>query len=406
MSGAAVPQAALRDATVEATSWLESNPEFAAVLVLVVAVAAWGATRAIQWFRRPDGAKFLAALRDEPEVTVLTHPNPDPDAMGTAAAVVHLAERVGTDATIQYPGEIRHHQNRAFRTVLDLDLDRIRRTADLSSDSVVLVDHNRPRGFQGARNLEPIAVVDHHPGNGTGEEFTDVRSNYGACSSIVAEYFRELDAEFVGQDEFATGEDDGGAVQIPPRVVTGLVYGILSDTDHLTNGASPAEFDASSYLYPGVDQDALDRIANPRIDAESLEVKARAITDRDVRAPYAVSDVGEVSNVDAIPQAASELVNLETVTAVVVFGNDGETIHLSGRSRDDRVHMGEALEEVVDDIPMASAGGHARMGGGQIDVVHMEGLAGNGIDRSQLAERLFSAMGGEEIDGAEPVDAD
>ncbi|PSP76092.1 RNA-binding protein [Halobacteriales archaeon QS_1_68_20] len=405
MSGAAVPQAALGDATVEVTSWLESNPELAAVLILVVAVAAWGATRALQRFRRPDGARFLAALRDEDAVTVLTHPNPDPDAMGTAAAVAHLAERVGTDATIQYPGEIRHHQNRAFRTVLDLDMDRVRRTADMASESVVLVDHNRPRGFQGARNLEPVAVVDHHPGNGTGEVFTDVRPDYGACASIVAEYLRELDAGFVDQDDFVPGDDDGD-VTVPAQVVTGLVYGILSDTDNLTNGASPAEFDASSFLYAGVDQDALKRIANPRVDAESLEVKARAITDRDVRAPYAVSDVGEVSNVDAIPQAASELVNLETVTAVVVYGDDGETIHMSGRSRDDRVHMGKALEEVTDDIPMASAGGHARMGGGQIDIVHMEGLAGNGIDRSQLTERLFTAMGGEEIDGAEPVDAD
>ena len=405
MSGAAVTQTALRDVTLEATTWLESNPELAVVLVVLFAGAGWGIVQGIRWLRRPPGAKFLAALRREDAISVLTHPNPDPDAMGTAAAVAFLAEQAGVNATIQYPGEIRHHQNRAFRTVLDLDLDRIRRTEDLSSDAVVLVDHNQPRGFQGASQLDPVAVIDHHPGEGNGEQFTDVRADYGACASIVAEYFDELDVEFTDSEEYID-DGDNGDIQIPSRVVTGLVYGILSDTKHLTNGCSAAEFEASSYLFPAVDQEDLTRIANPRVDAESLEVKARAITERDVRSPYAVSDVGEVSNVDAIPQAASELVNLETVTAVVVLGDDGETIHLSGRSRDDRVHMGEAMEEVIEDIPMASAGGHARMGGGQLDVVHMEGLAGNGIDRSELKERLFTALGGEAIEGSDPIDAD
>jgi nanoRNase/pAp phosphatase (c-di-AMP/oligoRNAs hydrolase) len=176
-------------------------------------------------------------------------------------------------------------------------------------------------------------------------------------------------------------------------VATGLLHGIQSDTKSLTKGCSTLEFDAAAYLYPGVDQDQLDRIANPEVDAEVLDTKATAIRARDVRNAFAVSDVGSVSNVDAIPQAADELLRLEGVTAVVVLGDDGETIHLSGRSRDDRVHMGKALRAVVEDVPMAGAGGHARMGGGQLSVDHMEGLGpGDGLDREQLHDRLFDAM--------------
>ncbi len=63
------------------------------------------------------------------------------------------------------------------------------------------------------------------------------------------------------------------------------------------------------------------------------------------------------------------------MTAVVVYGESDGTIHLSGRSRDDRVHMGETLRHAVSDIPMANAGGHARMGGGQLSVDHMRGSA-------------------------------
>ena len=127
-----------------------------------------------------------------------------------------------------------------------------------------------------------------------------------------------------------------------------------------------------------------------------LDVQARAIVKRVVRAPYAVSDVGPVSNVDAIPQAAEELLQLEGVSAVVVVGEKEGTLHLSGRSRDDRVHMGDALAAAVEDVPMSSGGGHARMGGGQVSLEHLRGLGpGDGLTREDLEERLFDAMGGD-----------
>jgi nanoRNase/pAp phosphatase (c-di-AMP/oligoRNAs hydrolase) len=175
-----------------------------------------------------------------------------------------------------------------------------------------------------------------------------------------------------------------------------LIYGIQSDTRSLTNGCSPADFEAAAYLYEGVDTDLLNRIANPQIDAEVLDVKSRAISAREVTAPYAFSDVGEVSNTDAIPQAADELERLEGVSAVVVIGEKDGTIRLAGRSRDDRVHIGRAIEAVVDDIPMAEGGGHARMGGGKISVEHMDGLGpSEGVNRADLKDRLFEAMAGE-----------
>jgi nanoRNase/pAp phosphatase (c-di-AMP/oligoRNAs hydrolase) len=134
------------------------------------------------------------------------------------------------------------------------------------------------------------------------------------------------------------------------------------------------------------------------MDAEILDVKAAAIRKREVNGPFAVSHIGAVENVDAIPQAADELLRLEGVTAVVVGGKKNGTLHLSGRSRDDRVHMGKALERAVEGIPQASAGGHARMGGGQLSIPHMEGLGpGSGVSLEEFTDRLFRSMSGEEV---------
>jgi len=354
------------------------------VLVLLLGLAA-----AVAWYRRDPGERFSRTLSKREEIAVLMHPNPDPDAMSSAMAVAAIAEAVDTAATLQYPGEIRHQENRAFQTVLGLDLDRVGRAADLAADEIVLVDHNAPRGFEGATSVEPFAVVDHHPGNGTGDDFTDGRTEYGACATILAEYFESLGAE-------PNPEDDGSGLELTDELATGLLYGIQSDTNRLTKGCSEAEFDASAYLYPAVNQDSLDRIANPQVSADVLETKARAIYDREVRGSFAVCDVGEVDVVDAIPQAADELTSLEGVTAVVVYGEHEGTLHLSGRSRDDRVHMGEALRSVVDDIPMADAGGHARMGGGQVSVDHMHGIGpSDGVTREEFTGRLFAALDGD-----------
>ncbi len=391
MSGRALlaigPRALLDDVVTS----IQADPLLAtgvAVGVVVALVLVWVVIRRL---RRTTGERFRRHLAGADSLAILMHPNPDPDAMACAIAVDALADAVGTEASIHYPGQIRHQENRAFETVLDLSFDRIERAADLEGETIALVDHNSPRGFTGAEDVSADLVVDHHPGGGTGREFTDVRTERGACASILADYFEEIGWTPVGPDALETVPDDRKILD--PSLSTGLLYGIQSDTSHLTKGCSASEFSAAAYLYSGIDEDKLDRIANPEVDAEVLDVKARAITERSVRNAFAVSDVGKVSNVDAIPQAADELLRLEGITAVVVFGVSDGTVHLSGRSRDDRVHMGKTLRETIEDIPMADAGGHARMGGGQISLDHLEGLGPTqGFTRSEFVDRLFDAL--------------
>ncbi|SIS06468.1 DHH family phosphoesterase [Natronorubrum thiooxidans] len=374
------------DSVVDTARSLE--PLVLSLLVVAAVGVVLGGWWVVRWFRRPPGVHLQRLLGNYDDVAVLMHPNPDPDAMSCAMAVERIAASAGTDTTLQYAGEIRHQENRAFRTVLDVEVESIESSSQLAADAVVLVDHNTPRGFAGSQTVEPIAVIDHHPGNGTGTEFTDVRTAYGAASTILVEYLDELEATI--------GPGNEAGLEVSEELATGLLYGILADTNHLTKGCSRAEFDACGTLFPGIDQDLLDRIANPQVSDDVLQIKATAITEKRVEGPFAVCDVGELSNVDAIPQAADELMQLEGITAVVVYGENDGTIHLSGRSRDDRVHMGETLRHAVSGIPMADAGGHARMGGGQVSVDHMAGIGpSDGISKDEFEARLFSALAGE-----------
>jgi nanoRNase/pAp phosphatase (c-di-AMP/oligoRNAs hydrolase) len=274
-----------------------------------------------------------------------------------------------------------------MQTVLGLEMRHLSPGERVAAEHVVLVDHNEPRGFAGAGGLTPYAVVDHHPGEGTGEAFTDVRPEYGSCAAVTTEYLRDL----------GWRTDDAEGRRMPEDLATALLYGIQSDTTNFSRGCTDADFDAAAFLFPATNPEALDRIANPPVDSEVLDVRARAVTNRHKEGPFVCSFVGPVSNVDALGQAADELLRLEGVTAVVVGGEANGTLHLSGRSRDDRVHMGECLDRVVSDIPMADAGGHARMGGGQLSVDHLGGIGpSEGVSLEELRDRMFATLAGKE----------
>jgi nanoRNase/pAp phosphatase (c-di-AMP/oligoRNAs hydrolase) len=391
-----MPSAAVVDGAADAIDFLPSpldNPLIAAALAVTVVVFVIAIGVFLYLRRRPAG-KFARLLRKRDDVAVLMHPNPDPDAMSCALAVSEIADNYDTEATMYYPGQIRHHENRAFEAVLDVEFKRIEHAEGIEQDDVVLVDHNKPRDFPNAETIDPIAVIDHHPGDGTGENFTDVRTDLGACATIFAEYFADLGWTLSDPDD--EGVDPDAPNVLPSIISTGLLHGILADTKHLTDGCTDEDFEAVKFLRDGVDEGKLGRMENPDMDAESMEVKARAITDRNVKAAFAVSDVGTISNADAIPQAADELQRLEGINAVVVFGDKDGVIRLSGRSDDDRVHMGKTLKAVAADIPVAEAGGHARMGGGTISIEHMEGIGpSEGLTREELIDELFAAMNGE-----------
>lgn len=348
---------------------------------------------------RTQAHQFRAALSARDEVAVLTHPNPDPDALACALTVRELAEDVGTDATIYYPGEIRHEENLALVRELGIEATRLRDRSDLAGRNVVLVDHNQPRGFAGAGGISPYAVVDHHPGDGEGTAFTDVRPSYGACASLLTEYLQDLDWR---------GED--GEAALPASLATALVYGIRSDTAGFTRGCTTAEFDAAAYCSEYADPDTIERVATPPLSPTTMEVRARAVLDRVQRGAFVCTHAGTIPSPDAVAQAADDLLRMEGVRAVVVAGRCDGTLHLSGRAAEGSVHIGEALSSAIEGIPMADAGGHARMGGGQLSVEHMAGLGpSDGVSIDQFFESIFAVMASQDPEGApedpaEPVD--
>jgi nanoRNase/pAp phosphatase (c-di-AMP/oligoRNAs hydrolase) len=75
-------------------------------------------------------------------------------------------------------------------------------------------------------------IIDHHPvTDPVKADFLDIREDFGANASIMAEYLK------------------AGKIKPSPKLATALFYGIKTDTDNFVRASIPHDMDAFKYLY-------------------------------------------------------------------------------------------------------------------------------------------------------------
>lgn len=302
-------------------------------------------------------SKKLSELKQKTDsLLIVMHDNPDPDAMASAAALQAIAQNMGLKATIVYGGDITHHENRAFVNLLGLDMRKVSPGSyEIKRYSAIALVDCQPNGNVSILDDEDIRkieiIVDHHQLLQNLEEklpksaFFDIRPEVNATSSIMVEYLKHLN------------------IEVNELLSTSLFYGIYIDTKKFSK-LSHTDLEALEFLAGKVDYDILEKIESPDISTETAEVLARAILKRKVYKNIVISNVGFITNRDAIPESADFLLRLEGVNTVLVFGIVDDRIEISARTRDVRVNIGKVLKEAFGDI--GSGGGHPQSGGARI----------------------------------------
>lgn len=327
-------------------------------------------------------AKLLAAVEDADEVVVLTHDNPDPDALASAAALAFLLEETaGVAPTLVFGGIVGRAENRALIDELGLPFRRAGATDLEGGPPVALVD-TQPRTGNNSLPEGRIAnvVVDHHPLRPeTGAApFVDVRPAYGASCSILVEYLR------------------AAGVEPTPGLATALFYGIQSETMDLGRDASDADVDASMYLYPRSDPGAISRIRHARVPASYFRSIHEAL---DVARRYGgviCVPMGRLDYPDLVAEVADLFMRVEGVEWTVASGRYHDDLLLSVRTYRPDAHAGRLVRRTVGD--RGSAGGHGMLAGAQLPVGNLSDAA---ID--ELVEVVFGDLRSElGVDGFEP----
>jgi nanoRNase/pAp phosphatase (c-di-AMP/oligoRNAs hydrolase) len=304
-------------------------------------------------------------LAGSEELAIVCHNNPDPDCLASALALGRIAANAGIDERrILYSGDISHQQNRAFVNLLEIDRKQFdpESVGDRAEGSLVaFVDHSVPGVNDEVPDDVPIdIVVDHHPAEAIEARFVDHRESVGTTATIVTEYVRELDVPF----------DD--------VLATGLLFAIRQETLGFLRGVTGDEYEAARTLHDHADPDMLRRLSTPAVSGATVDAIADAVDNRIVRGSVLISHVGRTSERDALPQAADSLATLEGVETAIVFGIVDDEIEVSARSTDSRIHIGNALGDIFEDV--GSAGGHREMAGGRIPVGLFADLTASGTD--------------------------
>jgi len=312
-------------------------------------------------------------LEDREKVGILVQPDPDPDGLASGYALRAILGRKRTTAPLISFGEVQRPENQALCDAIGIDVRVITPEEIGEFDGLVLVDV-QPNVFGDnppERICAPDLIVDHHPErSGFNPTISDIRTAYGATSSIFTEYLRATNTE------------------INPKLATALLYGIKSDTQYLGRETSPRDMHSFAYLHAQHSPALLRRIERPALPLDGLKALGRALAGAEVRDGIHMLVLGRVRE-DVIPQVADMALQAEGAEWAVAIGTVDRNIVFSVRNVGYVRAAGEVVRAVVEGLGVG--GGHRSMAKGIIPLKAFREVYGS-TNKNQIRSALFDAF--------------
>lgn len=317
-------------------------------------------------------AELLDLLHGRKKILILPHDNPDPDSLASAASlrslIMHKLKKV---PIIGLSGIVSRSENRALVSVLDIPLIRVEQLFPRFTGAVVLVDTQPGRANNALpTNINPVAVIDHHPdwGHNGSVPFVDLRESYGATSTILVEYFQEAE------------------VPLNARVATALFFGISSETQHLGRETKPMDILASQFLYPYVNKRFLGQIETPPLSRDYFRLIGQVVHTAMIYGDIVVAMLEPVPYPDAVAEVADFLLRVQGAKWSVCLAPHGDLLYVSVRTRDQGARAGLLLASI---LPSGMAGGHGMIAGGRVKIARRTWKD----QASKIVEDLLRALG-------------
>ncbi|MBY0401607.1 DHH family phosphoesterase, partial [Myxococcota bacterium] len=318
-------------------------------------------------------AKIRRLLDEREKIAILVQPDPDPDGIASAYALRTLLGRKRTTAPIVSFGEVQRPENQALCEAVGIDVKVISPEEIAEFDGLVLVDV-QPNVFGDnppARLRTVDLVVDHHPErSGYEAAITDIRTSYGATSSIVTEYLRATNSE------------------LNAKLATALLYGIKSDTQYLGRETSRRDMQSFAFLHASHSPALLRRIERPALPLPGLRALGRALAQAEVRDGIHMLVLGHVRE-DVIPQVADMALQAQGAEWAIAVGIVNRDIVFSVRNVGYVRAAGEVVRAVVEGLGVG--GGHRSMAKGIIPLKAFREVYGR-ADRAQIRSALYDAF--------------
>ncbi|HVP11186.1 MAG TPA: DHH family phosphoesterase [Phycisphaerae bacterium] len=292
--------------------------------------------------------RLLQVLGEYERIVVITHNNPDPDAIAASWALVTLVkERLDRSASLIGGGAVVRAENVRMVDLLRPPLRLVASFTPEEGCAPVLVDC-APEGVNhllGDGSATPVAVIDHHEApksplrrsrSRIRVKFRDIRPTAAASSCIAAVYLREQ------------------RIDPSPRLATALSYAIRTETSGSPVRLTRTDRGVISWLSQQTDHAILAQIENAPLTRAYYNELSLALELTSLHGDTAVCFLPRASGSEIVGEVADLLIrcaDVERVLCGAAIGTDliisirtsetgGDAVELAGRTLTGLGHWG------------------------------------------------------------------
>jgi nanoRNase/pAp phosphatase (c-di-AMP/oligoRNAs hydrolase) len=323
-----------------------------------------------------DLGRALAGLKGRKTALIYMHDNPDPDALAAAMGLGSLFEHeLGAAVTLAHGGIVGRAQNRAMVDTLKVALMPVEHVDPDAFEIIALVDSQPETG----NNSLPVGhridvVIDHHPlrPGSARAAWCDVRSDFGATSTIVFEYLRARGAP------------------LDVKLATAFFFALRTETRDLGRESTDAERDAYLALVTQVDHGLLYRMSHPKVPCAHFAALDRALRSAQVFGEVVAVNLGTLGYPDLVAEIADLLLSYESARMVLCIGEYEKSAYLSLRMEADNARAGAVMRHIV--AQDGAAGGHGTMAGARLFATF---TSEDGLEATfqEMVRRLLEVLG-------------
>ncbi len=300
--------------------------------------------------------QILESLANKRKILILTHNNPDPDAMAAALGLKYIiAQKLNKKATISYMGVIGRLENRELVRQCHIEMHQSFHINFNRFDHIVVVDTQPQAGNVFIPEDRVVnTVIDHHIVKKVlpkrKDLIVDIRSEYGSTCTIITEYMVKLGI-------------------IPDKnTATALYYGITTDAIGKARDSIIIDQQMLGSLFPHLSINKLSKIQNPDLPRYHFKTLKRAIDNSVIIEELLFCDLSEVRNGDLIAETADFMLKMREIKCVFIIGKLENIAIFSLRYKTKRKSVGHIAMRMVKGI--GYGGGHMKSAGGQIPLTN------------------------------------
>ena len=330
----------------------------------------------------------LRDLLNYEDIVIQCHDNPDADAIASGFGVYTYLKEQGKKVRFVYGGKYLIQKSNLVLLVSELKIP-IEHVDRLDNpDLLVTVDCQYGEGNVTHFDAKEVAVIDHHQVSGDLPEKNEVRSNLGACATVVHELLK------------AEGID----ISQNRRLSTALYYGLMTDTNNFTEISHPLDKDLrDDAVY---ERSMITRFKNANLSLAELKIAGMALIG------YYYNETHRYALAEAKPCDPNILgiisdlmLEVDAVDCCLVYSILPFGIKLSVRSCIKEVQASELATFITEGI--GSGGGHLEKAGGfiQKELMDKQEPSVGSLDNEGIKE-FFKARMDRYFDGTKIIYAD